>query len=114
MTSIYIAVKIIRNSLKTEPHAIVTMPTRNHKRHVMRKFQSEKEMKEHEQEVQKRHRENTPRFSWPNTIIWKGQEVTVNMKTPNFAMYMLGASQMNRKLYLSKDEYLRWLKQQEQ
>ena len=89
------------------------MGAHRHTRHVMRKFSSEKEMKEHEEETQKRHRENTPKFKWPNTIIWKEQEVTVSMKTPNFAMYMLGASQMNRKLYLSKDDYLRWLEKQQ-
>ncbi|MHA2082829.1 MAG: hypothetical protein ACXABD_03680 [Candidatus Thorarchaeota archaeon] len=88
------------------------MAVHKNKRHVMRKFKSEKEMKEHEEEIQKRHRENTPKFSWPNTIIWKEQEITVSMKNPNFAMYMLGASQMNRKIYLSKDEYLRWLNKQ--
>ena len=94
------------------PHDNVTMAAHKHNRHVMRKFKSEKEMKEHEEEIRKRHRANTPKFSWPNTIIWKEQEITVSMKNPNFAMYMLGASQMNRKIYLSKDEYLRWLNKQ--
>ena len=88
------------------------MPARKHTRHTMRKFTTEKDMKDHEEEVRKRHRENTPKFSWPNTIIWKEQEITASMKTPNFAMYMLGTAQMNRKIYLSKDDYLRWLKEQ--
>ena len=88
------------------------MPSRKHTRHTMRKFQTEKEMKEHEEEIRKRQRANTPKFSWPNTIIWKGQEITVCLKTPNFAMCMLGQSQMNRKIYLSKDDYLRWLNKQ--
>ena len=88
------------------------MSSRKHTRHTMRKFNSENEMKAHEEKAQKRHRENTPKFKWPDTIIWKGQEITVSIKNPTFAMYMLGASQMNRKIYLSKDDYLRWLEKQ--
>ena len=86
------------------------MPRGN--RHVMRKVMSDEESKKHEKEVLKRQYENNPKFTWPNTITWNDQEVTVSTKNPNFAIYMLGASQLNRRLYLSKNDYLRWLKNQ--
>jgi len=76
----------------------------------MRKFKTEEEVKKYQEDIRRRQIANTPKFSWPNTIIWKEQEVRVSAKYPNFAMYMLGTSQMNRKIYLSKDVYLRWLK----
>jgi hypothetical protein len=79
-------------------------------RHQMRKFKTEEEMKKHQEAISKRQIANTTKFSWPNTIIWKEWEIKVLSKHPNFAIYMMGQSQLNRKIYLSKDVYLRWLK----
>lgn len=71
-----------------------------------------KKEKDREKDILKLQRENNPKFKWPNTIVWNDQEVKVSTKNPNFAVYMLGASQFNRILYLSKNDYLRWLKTQ--
>ncbi len=87
------------------------MPFR--KRHQMRQLQTAEEVRKREQDVRKRQAENTQKFSWPNTIIWKEQEIRVTSKFPTFALYVLGASQMNRRIILSKDVYLRWLNAQE-
>ena len=85
----------------------------HHGRHRMRQHETAEEMRKHELDIRKRVAENTQKFSWPNTIIWKGQEIRVTSKFPTFALYVLGASQMNRKIILPKDVYLRWLKTQE-
>jgi len=87
------------------------MPFR--KRHQMRQLQTAEEVRKREQDIRKRQAENTQKFSWPNTIIWKEQEIRVTSKFPTFALYVLGASQMNRRIILSKDVYLRWLSAQE-
>lgn len=44
-------------------------------------------------------------FKWPDTIIYNGREVWCSLKTPNFAEFMLPASHMNRKIYISRNEW---------
>ena len=80
--------------------------------HKMRPLETEAEVRKHEQDVKKRQAENATRFRWPDTVLWEEREVKVSSKNPNFAMCMLGASQMNRKVYMPKDVYLRWLARQ--
>jgi len=64
--------------------------------------------KKQKQDVRRNESANTTRFTWPDTIVWKDQEIKVSVKNPNHAVYMMGQSHMNRKLYLDKPTYLRW------
>ena len=55
---------------------------------------------------QKRKRE----YRWPDYVEYDGNNVWVCEKNPNFALYLLPSSQMNRKLVLSKEKLLGFLK----
>jgi hypothetical protein len=49
-------------------------------------------------------------FNWPDTIIYDGRQVKCNRKMPNFAEFMLPAAYMNRTIYISRDEWVRYQK----
>lgn len=49
-------------------------------------------------------------FKWPDTILYDGREVQCARKTPNFAEFILSSGYMNRRIYLSRDQWLRHLK----
>ena len=49
------------------------------------------------------------RFKWPNYVIYEGREIKCCNKFPNHAVYMLPPAFMNKKLILSKEQWLRHL-----
>ena len=53
------------------------------------------------------------RFKWPNSILFEGREVFCSVKNPNFAEYILHGSFMNKKLILTKEQWLRHLDKHE-
>lgn len=51
----------------------------------------------------------TKSFSWPNYIIYEGRKVHCSIKNPNFAQYMLPGAYMNKKITVTKNEWLRYV-----
>ena len=47
---------------------------------------------------------------WPRTILHEGREIPRVATTPTFATYLLPASKMNGKVYLTRDVWERWLR----
>ena len=72
-----------------------------------------KQKKVREKEIRKHEAENIQKFKWPDTILWKDTEVLATNKFPNWAEYMLGPSQMNRVITLTKLQYFKSLKNEE-
>jgi hypothetical protein len=72
-------------------------------------FKTVDEFKQSEQEVRHQEALNVVRFKWPNTITLDDRLVKVLKKFPNFAIYMMTGTQMNRKIVLDKPTYLKWL-----
>ena len=52
------------------------------------------------------------RFKWPNYVIYEGREINCCNKFPNYAVYMLPPAFMNKKLILTRDQWLRHLDKQ--
>ena len=46
-------------------------------------------------------------FMWPDSILYDGRQIWCSRKDANFAEFMLPAAYMNRKIYISRDEWLR-------
>lgn len=60
---------------------------------------------------ERKKRDNTsPSFSWPDYIIYQGKQVFASEKCPTFARFMISSGQMNRTIIVSRDQYLRHLR----
>ena len=59
---------------------------------------------------QKRNGERRRSFKWPNSIMFNGNEIWASTKEPNFALYVLPKSEMNRKIIVTKEDCMRHLK----
>ncbi len=70
--------------------------------HTQQKLLSRKE--------QKKRDNNSPSFTWPEYILYEGRKVYASDKYPTFARYMLSPAYMNRSIILSRDQYLRHLR----
>ncbi len=48
------------------------------------------------------------RYKWPDYIIWEGRQICRARAEKNFAEYILPASQMNKKIYVTQDNLRKW------
>ena len=55
-----------------------------------------------------RFEEKKTRFKWPDYILHQGRPIYAMHKYPNHAVYICPTSQMNRNIWVSRDQIERW------
>lgn len=47
-------------------------------------------------------------FTWPNQILYEGRLITRSTTEPNFALYMTSSGMMNKKIYVTREQFQRF------